>query len=50
MSKKYEKMLKDLLKDFAFITVDFGMGEIISDPMYKSILDIDKEDETWDTV
>lgn len=40
----YEQILQRLLKEFTFITVDFGAGELIVDPVTKNCLDINDGD------
>jgi len=50
MKDKYGERLVDLLKHFQFITVDFGIGETIVDPMNRSCFDVNEEDVTWDIV
>lgn len=45
MRKSYKEILQDLLKHFDYITVDFGTGEVTTDPMLKSCLDIDNGDD-----
>ena len=41
----YEQILQRLLKEFAFITVDFGAGELIVDPITKNCLSITEEND-----
>lgn len=43
MNKTYEELLKDLLNKFQYITVDFGTGEIITDPLYKGCLGLEDD-------
>lgn len=46
-NKDYEETLVNLLKQFSFITVDFGAGEVIVDPVSKGCLSTEG-DTIWD--
>ena len=45
MRKSYKEILRDLLKHYGYITVDFGTGEVTSDPMFKNCLDISEDND-----
>lgn len=38
-----EQIMRDLLKHFEFITVDFGAGELVLDPELKGCLSINED-------